>query len=55
VPEGAGDPGPSRQPAILGRGRRCADGLREIVREYAMETLADPAAELVLDETAGRD
>ncbi len=55
VPEGAGDPGPSRQPAILGRGRRCADGLREIVRENAMETLVDPAAELVLDETAGRD
>jgi len=46
---------PSRQQAILGRGRRYADGLREIVCEYAMETLADPAAALILNETVGRD
>ncbi|MFL5253871.1 MAG: IS701 family transposase, partial [Rhodopila sp.] len=47
----AGDPGPWRQQAILGRGRWDADALRDIVREYALETLADPEAVLVLDET----
>lgn len=31
--EAAGDPGPWRQQAILGRGRWDADGLRDIVRE----------------------
>ena len=33
--EAAGDSGPWRQQAILGRGRWDADALREIVREYA--------------------
>src|SRR5499433_1780010 len=37
--EAAGDPGPWRQQAILGRGRWEADGLRDLVREYALETL----------------
>src|ERR1700676_3560520 len=49
--EAAGDAGPSRQQAILGRGRWDADALRDIVRDYALETLADPDAVLVLDET----
>src|SRR5271168_2067836 len=49
--EAAGDPGPWRQQAILGRGNWNADALRDIVREYALETLADPDAVLVLDET----
>jgi SRSO17 transposase len=49
--EAAGDPGSWRQQAILGRGRWDADALRAIVREYALETLADPGAALVLDET----
>ena len=47
----AGDPGPWRQQAILGRGRWDADALRDLVREYALETLADADATLVLDET----
>jgi|SRR5271165_4577796 len=47
--EAAGDPGPWRQQAILGRGRWEADALRDIVRDYALETLADPAAVLVID------
>jgi SRSO17 transposase len=49
--EAAGDPGPWRQQAILGRGRWDADALREIVRDYALETLADDDAVLVIDET----
>ncbi len=49
--EAAGDPGPWRQQAILGRGRWDADALRDVVREYALETLADPDAVLVVDET----
>ena len=49
--EAAGDPGPWRQQAILGRGRWDADGLRDIVREYALETLANEDAVLVIDET----
>src|SRR6202162_1603641 len=49
--EAAGDPGPWRQQAILGRGRWDADALRDIVREYALETLADQDAVLVLDES----
>jgi SRSO17 transposase len=49
--EAAGDPGPWRQQAILGRGRWEADGLRDIVREYALETLTDEEAVLVIDET----
>jgi len=49
--EAAGDSGPWRQQAILGRGRWDADGLRDIVRDYALETLADDDAVLVIDET----
>src|SRR5690348_1626999 len=49
--EAAGDPGPWRQQAILGRGRWQADALRDVVREYALETLAEQDAVLVLDET----
>src|SRR3984893_6100304 len=49
--EAAGDPGPWRQQAILGRGRWDADALRDIVRDYVLETLADDAAVLVIDET----
>src|SRR5271156_4416962 len=49
--EAAGDRGPWRQQAILGRGRWDADALRDIVRNYALKTLADPDAVLVLDET----
>ena len=49
--ETAGDPGPWRQQAILGRGRWDADALRDIVGEYALETLAEEGAVLVIDET----
>jgi SRSO17 transposase len=49
--EAAGDPGPWRQQAILGRGHWDADALRDIVRDYALETLADADAVLVIDET----
>jgi SRSO17 transposase len=49
--EAAGDPGPWRQQAILGRGQWDADALRDIARDYALETLADDDAVLVIDET----
>jgi SRSO17 transposase len=49
--EAAGDPGPWRQQAILGRGQWDADALRDIVRDYALEILADDDAVLVVDET----
>src|ERR1700712_513346 len=49
--EAAGDRGPWRQQAILGRGRWDADALRDIVRDYVLETLADRDAVLVIDET----
>jgi SRSO17 transposase len=49
--EAAGDPGPWRQQAILGRGRWEADSLRDIVRDHALETLADADGVLVIDET----
>jgi SRSO17 transposase len=49
--EAAGDPGPWRQQAILGRGCWDADGLRDLVRDYALETLSDNDAVLVIDET----
>ena len=49
--EAAGDPGPWRQQAILGRGRWEADALRDAVRDYALEALAEPDAVLVIDET----
>ncbi len=49
--EAAGDPGPWRQQALLGRGRWDADALRDIVRDYFDEHLADDNAVLVIDET----
>jgi len=49
--DAAGDPGPWRQQAILGRGHWDADALRDIVRDYVAEHLADDGAVLVLDET----
>ncbi len=49
--EAAGDPGPWRQQAILGRGRWEADAMRDVVREYALEALSDLDAVLVIDET----
>jgi SRSO17 transposase len=49
--EAAGDQGPWRQQAILGRGRWEADALRDIVRDYVVETFADNDAVLVIDET----
>jgi SRSO17 transposase len=49
--EAAGDPGPWRQQALLGRGRWDADSLRDIVRDYVVETLAAADAVLVIDET----
>lgn len=49
--EAAGDPGPWRQQAILGRGRWDADALRDIVRDYVLEHVADDDAVLVIDET----
>src|ERR1700755_52035 len=52
--EAAGDPGPWRQQAVLGRGRWDADALRDLVRDYALEHLADEAAVLVLDSEAGQ-
>jgi SRSO17 transposase len=49
--EAAGDPGPWRQQALLGRARWNADALRDVVREYVVETLSAPDAVLVVDET----
>src|SRR5258708_9033026 len=49
--EAAGDPGPWRQQAILGRRDWDADALRDIVRDYTLEHLADDDAVLVIDET----
>jgi SRSO17 transposase len=49
--EAARDPGPWRQQALLGRDRWDADALRDIVREYVIEHLADADAVLVVDET----
>jgi SRSO17 transposase len=49
--EAAGAPDPWRQQAILGRRRSDADGLRDIVREYVVESLATQDAVLVMDET----
>ena len=46
--EAAGDPGPWRQQAILGRGRWDADALRDVVRDYVVETLARDDAVLVI-------
>ena len=44
--EAAGDPGPWRQQAVLGRDRWDADALRDLVRDYATEHLADENAVL---------
>src|SRR4051795_8708021 len=49
--EAAGDTGPWGQQAILGRGRWEADALRDLVRDHAIESLAERDAVLVLDET----
>ena len=49
--EAAGDAGPWRQQAVLGRGRWEADALRDVVRGHAVEALAVPDAVLVVDET----
>lgn len=49
--EAAGDGGPWRQQALLGRGRWDADALRDIVRDYVVEHLGDDDAILVIDET----
>ena len=49
--EAAGDPGPWREQAILGRRDWDADALRDIVRDYVIEHLADDDAVLVIDET----
>src|SRR5271156_1138843 len=49
--ESAGDPGPWRQQALLGRSRWDANALRDIVRDYVVENLAADDAVLVIDET----
>jgi SRSO17 transposase len=49
--EAAGDPGPWRQQAVLGRSHWNAEALIDIVRDYVLENLADPDAVLVIDET----
>jgi SRSO17 transposase len=49
--EAAGDPGPWRQQAILGRTHWDAEALRDVVRDCVVETLASPDAVLVVDET----
>lgn len=49
--EAAGDPGPWRQQELLGRDRWDADELRDFVREYIVEHLADTDAVLMIDET----
>src|SRR3954454_5338816 len=38
--EAAGDPGPWRQQALLGRARWDADALRDCVRDYVVEMLS---------------
>ena len=47
--EAAGDPGPWRQQALLGRDRWDADALCDMVREYVIEHLADNDAVLAVD------
>ena len=49
--EAAGDSGPWRQQALLGRGRWQADARRDVVRNYVVEHLSDEDAVLVIDET----
>src|SRR5918911_728111 len=49
--EAAGDAGPWRQQAVLGRSHWDAEALCDLVREYAVETLAASDGVLVVDET----
>ena len=49
--EAAGDPGPGGSRRSWGAGGWDADALRDMVRDYALETLADEDAVLVIDET----
>ncbi|HYO23753.1 MAG TPA: IS701 family transposase [Lacipirellulaceae bacterium] len=49
--EAAGNPGLWRQQALLGRATWDADALRDVVRDYAVETLAELDAVLIVDET----
>src|ERR1700712_247183 len=49
--EAAGDPGPWRQQAVLGRAHWDCDALRDVVRDYVVEHLAAEDAVLVIDET----
>ncbi|AWN39672.1 IS701 family transposase [Methylobacterium durans] len=49
--EAAGDPGPWRQQAVLGRTHWDAEALRDVVRDYVLETLGSPDAVVVIDET----
>src|SRR4051794_25166357 len=42
--EAAGDPGPWRQQAILGRTHWDAEALRDVVRDDVVETLSSPDA-----------
>src|SRR4029079_13431652 len=49
--EAAGDPGPWRQQSVLGRTHWDAEALRDVVRDYVLETLGSPDAVLVIDET----
>jgi SRSO17 transposase len=49
--EAAGDTGPWRQQAVLGRAAWNADALRDVVRDYVIEMLGAPDAVLVIDET----
>jgi SRSO17 transposase len=49
--EAAGDSGPWRQQALLGRGRWEADARRDVVRNYVVEHLGAEDAVLVIDET----
>src|SRR5437764_1051388 len=49
--EAAGDPGPWRQQAILGRAHWDAEALRDVVRDDVVATLSSPEAVLVIDET----
>jgi SRSO17 transposase len=49
--EAAGDAGPWRQQAVLGRAVWDADALRDVVCNYALETLGSSDAVLVIDET----
>ena len=48
--EAAGDPGPWRQQAILGRSDWDADALRDIVRDYVIEHLADDLSLIHISE-----